>query len=1438
MRKSATMSAERLLDHLQALEIQVALEGAELRVRAPRGRLTPELTAALRERKSELVTLLVERQSPLSEIARQPRPGVFPLSFSQERFWFLSQLEPDAPIFNLSEAYRLRGALDPLILQRSLQALVARHEALRIRFVLRDGVPAQEIGAIPDIPLPVEDVSQVPPSDRERTARELARAEAIRPFPLDGDAWVRARLLRLGADDHILVMTLHHIAADGWSLSVFWRELALLHSAFMEDQPSPLPALPIQYADYAVWQKQRYRGEALEPHLVYWREQLKDIRPLELPRTAEAGDTQHPFTPGYRGAVHRLVLPGVLRDQLAALSARAGATLYMTLLAAFSVLLYRYTGQDDIAVGSPIANRRRPELEGLVGLFMNSLVLRNDLSGNPSFRQLLDRVREVTLSAYDHQDVPFELILQDIQPGRGTGHAPLFQILFALQNMPQLNVTLPGIEVERVRLERFTSTLDLSLYIHEVSNGLFSTWEYATHLLDAPAIERMARHYQTLLEAIVAAPDVPLSQLALLPPAEREQILETWNNTAAPPSTPSLLDLFHPQLAQRPDATAFVCEGATLSYRSLNEQSNRLAHFLKRHKIQPGTRIGLCLERSLEMCAALFAILKVDGVYLPLDPGYPGERLRYMIADAQVPVVLTHSRWRDKISNESPGATQFLCLDELSAQDLSDASELAPALDPDQPAYIIYTSGSTGHPKGAVVRYRQILNRLQWMWDAYPFAPGEVGSQKTALNFVDSLWELYGYLLQGVPTVIIPDQAVRDPRLLVDALAANRVTRLWLVPSLLHALLDVYPDLQKRLPALRFWVTSGEALPTTLYELFTHVMPDAVLYNLYGISEVWDVTWFDPQVERGGWHGATVPIGRPIRNVRTYVLDAHGQPVPVNVTGELYVGGQGLADGYIGRPELTAECFLPDPFVNTPGARMYRTGDLARWLPDGNLEFLGRTDHQVKLRGFRVEPAEIEMVLDGHPAVQHSVVAASANAMHELRLVAYYVPRADKHPRTDELTGYVKARLPEYMVPNAFVALDAFPLTPSGKIDRRALPPPDVPPHSHLEYANRPRTDAERKLAQIWAAVLQVDRVGIHDDFFEMGGHSLLGVRLFARIEAELGVRLPLSLLFSAPTIAGLAQHLVNRERTPASEILVPIQLEGTRAPFFCVHGFGGGVIDYQYLAARMGKDRPFYGLQAVGLENGTEPDPSIEAMAARYNREIRSVQPRGPYHLGGYCFGGVVAFEMARQLQAEGECVALVAIMEGSAPSSLHTRVPLFHPRRWLTVWRSIPYWWQDYFGMSRSQLALTAARRVRLWRKQAARYLGRPVPVQVEDILPDDLGGLPSRHRRILELHLESLQHYRPREYQGQVTLFRASGQTISRVLFGALDPQMGWGKLARGGVQVRLVDGGHRNIHLPPYVTSLAIELNRALDIPEHSHPGRISKRTPDRAQSGAR
>ncbi len=1089
---------------------------------------------------------------------RGPGAGPLPLSFAQRRLWFLHQLEPENPVHNLAAAVRAEGRLDAAALAAALSEIVRRHEALRTGFALapEGGGPAAEgrenppgrpkaepvqvVQPAAPLALPLVDLAALPPPARAAEARRVARGLGRLPFDLARGRVVRAALLRREAADHELVLALHHVAGDGGSLAILAGELAALYASFVARRPSPLPEPPLQYADYALWQRRLATDETLAPSLAWWRERLAGLPLLELP-----ADRPRPAVLSHRGAHSEHALAAGLSAPIEDLARGGRATPFMVLLAAFAALLARATGEADLAVGTPVDGRRRVELEGLVGVFLDNLVLRLPAERPASFRELLGGVREAMVGAFAHQDLPFERLVDALSPARDLSRTPLFQVLFVGQNARFEPIELPGLRLTPRELDLGTARFDLAVSMAEVAGIWHGTWKLSTDLFDPPTIARLAGQYERLLAAALAAPATPLRELPLLSPAERHQVLLDWNDTASRAlaeraETRRLHELIAEQAARTPGAVAVVDEAEALDYRELLGRAGALAARLRSRGVGPGSRVGVAAERSVGMVAGLLGVLLAGAAYVPLDPDYPRQLLGYLLEDSGVDVLLLQSEVAarlgplpERLAGRSldleaatawpgPGAP------EIGRSDLADDSA-----GPASVAYVIYTSGSTGRPKGAAVPHRGIVNRLLWMQDAYRLTADDRVLQKTPFSFDVSVWELFWPFLAGARLVMAPPGAHQDPARLAAWIEAHGITTLHFVPSMLQVFLD-QPGAAAACASVRQVFASGEALPWSLQERFRERLPGVELHNLYGPTEASvDVTY---HACRGGDRRRTVPIGRPIANTRILLLDPDREPVPAGVAGELHIGGVGLAEGYLGRPEMTAERFVPDPFGEHPGGRLYRTGDLARFRPDGEVEFLGRADHQVKLRGFRIEPGEIEAALDSHPAVRESVVVVRRDG-ETPRLVGYLVPRRSETGErllVADLRAFLTARLPRHMVPQDLVALDALPLSPNGKVDRRALPAPPAPEavapdaegSENADVVAEPRTPVESRLLELWRSQLGDPRLGVHDSFFAAGGDSIQGAMLVNRIQRELDAVVYVMALFDHPTAAAFARHL------------------------------------------------------------------------------------------------------------------------------------------------------------------------------------------------------------------------------------------------------------------------------------------------------------------------
>ncbi|WP_394831236.1 non-ribosomal peptide synthase/polyketide synthase [Pendulispora rubella] len=1119
-----------LMRRLEAAGVALWLDGDTLRYRAARGALGPELRDELRARKDEILRFLRanagsegaadEANTPIVPV---PRDGELPLSFAEQRLWFLDQLEGRSAVYNVPIALRVRGRLDVPALAQVFGEVVRRHEVLRTVFTLRDGQAVRTIRPAPEgYAIPVIDLSRLPEHQRAIEVERVVADEGSLPFDLAQGPLLRTSLLRLGAEEHVLLVTMHHIVSDGWSMGVLVQEVGALYPAFVEGKPSPLPALGIQYADFAAWQRQRLSGDVLAAELGYWKKRLTGVRPLELPT-----DRPRPALPGHRGASLEIVVPESLTVSLRSLGRQHGATLFMTLLAAFHVLLARYSGASDIAVGTPLANRNRAEVEPLIGFFVNTLVMRSDLSGNPRFVDLLAQVREAALGAYAHQDVPFEKLIDALDVERDASRTPLFQTMFALQNAPVGTLSLPGVELSPVAADAPVAKFDLTLLLTESKDGdLRGTLEYDRDLFEAESIAGMIEHFGVLLRGIAAAPATRVGELPLLAEGERQQVVRAWNATDADyPNDACAHHLFEARVAQAPDAVALVLGDEQITYRALNERAGRLARRLAARGVGPDDFVGLCMDRSPEMVVGLLGILKAGAAYVPLDPTYPEERLAYMLEDARLRVLLTREHLAMRLPQHRVPTLRMD--DDDGAQ-----ADVRPA-HPDNIAYVIYTSGSTGRPKGTALPHRGLSNLYRAQAAQFAVTPRDRVLQFASMSFDASVFEMCMALLQGATLVLADAATVGSPVDLAASIREQAITLVTLPPSML-AVLDAH------LPSLRLIVTAGDRCTESIVRTWSE---GRSLVNAYGPTET--TIWASAHLCRTDDAGAP-SIGRPILNTRTYVLGPELDPLPVGVPGELYIGGITVGRGYVGRPELTAERFLADPFAAGSGARLYRTGDVARWRGDGTLEFLGRADHQVKIRGFRIELGEIEAALSAHAKVTACAVLACQDGPGERSLVAYLV--GEEPLSVPELREYLQATLPAYMVPAIFVQLPALPLNPAGKVDRKALPAPDETSRlSSGAVYEAPRNTTEATLADIWAKVLRQARVGIHENFFEAGGDSILTIQVVARANRA-GLPMTPRLLFQHPTVAELAGAIASGARS-APEEEGPIEGEAPLTP-------------------------------------------------------------------------------------------------------------------------------------------------------------------------------------------------------------------------------------------------------------------------------------------------
>jgi len=1070
-----------------------------------------------------------------------------PLSFAQQRLWFLDQLNPGMATYNILVPVHLTTSpgveLNVAALEKSLGEIVRRHDTLRTTFRSVEGRPVQVVSPARGFTLPVVNLEQIQEPEREREGIRITMQEVRRSFDLAEGPLFRAVLLKLDHDQHALILAMHHIISDGWSMSVLISELCALYEAFSADAPSPLEELPVQYADYVHWKLERAKEGVFDKQLSYWVKHLAGA-PLSLDLPT---DRPRPPVKTFNGSRQVIDLPVELSEAIRRLSRREGVTTFMTLLAGFNLLLSRYSGQHDITVGTPIANRNQKEIEKLIGFFANTLALRTDLSGNPSFRGLLGRVREAALAAYSNQDLPFERLVEELNPERDMSRQPLFQVMFAFQNTPSVALDLPNLKISPYGAEVRTAKFDLTFTMEEVGQSITGSLEYNTDLFDSATVALMLRHFQRLIEAAVADPDRPTEDLPMLTAEEEDRLTRVWNATARTyHAVQSARELFESQARATPGAVAAIHDGEPISYGDLDRRANRLAHYLIKRGVGPDARVGICVGSSVDMLVAVLGALKAGGAYVPLDPAYPAERLAFMLEDSQAVLVLTQERLTAGLARFGVDAVS---LDE-SRDDIAAEPEHAPVdrASGDNLAYIIYTSGSTGRPKGVAMTHAALINLIQWQRFDLGLDRSGRTLQLSSLSFDASFNEMFSAWYSGGSVVLIPEELRRDPEGLLRRMADAGIERLFPPYAALQQIAEMSQGIT---PAgLRDALSTAEQLRVndSIRRLFRE-LKGCRLHNQYGPSETHVVTTCTLKGEPDEWK-TLPPIGRPIANTRIFLLDPHMKLVPPGAPGELYIGGVSLARGYWNRPDLTAERFTPDPF-GSGGERLYRTGDIARYLPNGEIEYLGRADQQVKIRGYRIEPGEIEAALARHPMVREAVVAAREDQPGNKRLVAYIVPEEGSSPAAGQMYEFLRASLPEYMLPSAFVEIEKFPLTPSGKIDRGSLPAPDwARPELRTEFVP-PAGPAERIVADLWSGILNVERVGVKDNFFELGGHSLLATQVIARMRDIFQVEIPVRSLFEAPTVGGMVAVVAGVWGDPAitDEIAATaLEIEGLSA--------------------------------------------------------------------------------------------------------------------------------------------------------------------------------------------------------------------------------------------------------------------------------------------------
>jgi amino acid adenylation domain-containing protein len=1348
-------------------------------------------TLEISEQKRKLLERYLQQRSEGAYVpAAIPRraPGAtIPLTFAQQQVWLHAQLAPHLPVYNEPFTVHRNGLLDVVALERGFTEIIRRHEAWRTTFATVYGEPAQVVHPPFEIKLPLVDLRILPQSERVAAALRLANEDARQIFDLAKLPLVRAHLVRLADEEYRLFVNCHHLIFDGVAgYQVFLPELVSLYNAYVSSGSSPLPELPFQYGDYAVWQRQSLHPTAIdptaiEPRVEYWKRQLDgDLPVLQLPT-----DRPRPAAETFRGAMQRFTLSSELTDGLRGLSMRQGATLFMTVLAALDMLLYRYSGQEDIFVGSITAGRNDPGTENLLGFFLNTMVLRTDLTGDPTFSKLLDRVRTTTVDALSNGDVPLDRVLRELHPRRDLSRNPLFRVLLSLE--PTRAEIEPGWDLTPIDVETGTTKFDLCLVLDDRSDGLSGRMIYSTDLFDAATISTMVECWRTLLEGVVADPGQRISQVAILPEVERQKLLVGFSQTQKSYPLTFAHQRFEVESEKNPDAIAVKCGSTALTYRDLNQRANKLAHYLRSIGVGPEVPVALCLERSVEMMVSILGILKAGGAYVPLDPSYPRERLEFMLSDCDASVLLTQAHL-PPIAQSSRQMRVIRLDTDWPTVDLQPAQSPQANIAPEELAYVIYTSGSTGGPKGVQVTQRNLVQSTSARLDYYDYeGAGKNFLLLSSFAFDSSVATIFHALCSGGTLVLPPAKFNWEARQISELIWKNQITNILCIPAVYHELLQ--PTNVGRLSSLRTVVLAGESCPRPLIDMHFLALPKVQLFNEYGPTEatVWSTVYRCQTAEAH----QSVPIGRAITNTRLYVLDRNLQPVPSGVPGELCIAGDGVARGYLNRAELTQQKFVADRFAENPSSRMYRTGDLVRYLPDRNLQYLGRTDEQVKIRGMRIELGEIEAALSAHPDLKEAVVTVES----EETLVAHVVSGEQLATSGAELGAFLKRRLPHYMVPAVFRFVFALPRLPNGKVDRLALSAAaETPAIAAISGPVAPRDSFEARLLPIWKEVLGNEISDITQNFFQLGGHSLLAAKLLDRIEKEFDESLTLAFVFQAPTIELMAEWLRSPDQSLRARAVVEIQTKGSRPPLFWVRA----TPRFRLLAEKLGLDQPLLGLDIPYADAIKLPTPyRIEDIASFLVRAMREVQPSGPYALAGLCVNAVIAYEMARQLTFDGEEVVPLIMLDG------HNQAYYKNPLRDGRYTGRIKYHLANIIHSDVRQGSAYILDRF----EEARRKLERTLWQFSSD--HGSNGKASTMHNADPVVH-PAFHRYEPKSYPGGMVMLQSSDWPEGAYF----DFALGWRDLVKGEIDFHRIAGNHPSMFTEPNVNTVAEQLRNSL------------------------
>ena len=1326
------------------------------------------------------------------------------LSFAQQRLWFLAQLEPESTAYNIVEAVQLQGKLNVEVLQQSLNAIVAQHEALRTNFItIDDGVPVQVINSDRFVELVVIDST-------DEQAQHILTQHAQRPFNLATDLMLRATLLRISPYRHILLLVMHHIASDGWSMEILWRQLASLYEAFLNHKPNPLSQLPIQYADFAVWQRQWLSDEVLAAKLEYWKAQLAGSNHvLELPT-----DQPRPPIQTYRGAVQSLMLPQKLTVQLKVLSQKENATLFMILLAVFGTLLHRYTGQEDVSIGSPFAGRDRLETEQLIGFFINTVVLRLNFSGDPSFHSLLNQVRQVVLGAYTHQDMPFEKLVEELQPERDTSRNPLFQVWFNMLNLGEIQMELPGLSCEPISMTEPASIFDLSLYVIEKKQEIELKLVYNVDLFAPRRMSEMLEQFNHLLIQIVEKPDISTADVSLVTPLARS-ILPNPQQTLCSEWKGAVHTFFSQQARRIPQQLAIVDTQVSLTYAELERYANQVAHYLLAHRTKSRDIVAIYGDRSAALVISILGVLKAGAAFVILDPAYPTSRLIDCLKLVQPRAWLQISSDKE-LPEEIQGYVNLYCKCQArfcsnSVADVFDEYKNTVTkvkVNQDDLAYIAFTSGSTGKPKGVKGSHKPLSHFIQWYSKTFGLKQSDRFCLLSGVSHDPLLRDIFTPLSLGA-TLHIPSQIdIETSGQLASWMQQSQISIAHLTPAMTQLLTAKTTTITK---SLRYVFFAGDILTQQDVSRIRNFAPQSRCVNFYGATETPQAMSYFIVPDQVSSFKQKIPIGRGIEDVQLLILTSKLKLAGIGEVGEIYVRTPYLASGYISE-DNTQQRFIVNPLTQIPSDKLYKTGDIGRYLPNGNVEILGRIDHQVKIRGFRIELGEIEAVLRQHPIVEETVVIAAENSSGSKQLVAYVVPRFKQLNIDEQLRQFLKDKLPSYMIPTVFVMLNSLPVTPNGKVDRRCLVAKGFiaiaeQVRQHIEETLvAPRDHIETELVEIWQQVLGTQSIGVKENFFDLGGHSLLAIKLFAQIQTQFNKKLPITTLFTSGTVEALADILRQEHQgwkakeeysKSAWSSLVEIQPVGSEPPLFCIHGLGGGVLCYYSLAQYLGTEQPVYGLQPRGLDGKEPPLRQVEEMAFHYIREMKTIQPHGPYFLAGYSFGGIIAFEIAQQLRSRGENVALLAMLDTCVPNS-STRLPF--RKRVLVHVDNLLEQGPKYLSY---KLAAWGKHSKHNIREKYMHFLG------IKEPLPED-----DKHLEVMDANVQALIKYTFQPYSDRIILFRTDDKTRTEAVGEQYDLQFGWGSIVSGGIEIHLIPGTHNTFLSEPHVEVLAKKLKDCL------------------------